>query len=156
IISLNRGDTPVILRDVMFDCPPGSGWCPRPFAIGLPNRQNVLFDLNSLALRGWWQGDFARERTEGKTWLWEPAGPAIWDKSSQPLGLAIQHHVSGNVFRVTSDPTSSPLGTTLAWRNTSFSYLVRAGDTRVGVNEWIHAIDEPGRAGFARRIQLVL
>jgi hypothetical protein len=156
IISLKHGDAPAILRDVMFDCPPGSGWCARAFAIGLPNRQNVLFDLSTLALRGWWQGDFARERTEGKTWLWEPAGLAIWDSSSQPLGLALQHRTSRKVFRVTSDPAGGTLGATFAWSTTSFSYWARAGDTRVGVNELIQAIDEPGRTGFARQIQLVV
>ncbi len=98
IIALKPGDAPVILRDVMFDCPPGSGWCPRPFAIGLPNRHNVLFDLDTGSLRGWWVGDFARERTEGKSWLWEPAGLPVWDHFAKLPALALRDKSDGRLL----------------------------------------------------------
>ncbi|MBX3412837.1 MAG: c-type cytochrome [Pirellulales bacterium] len=46
----------------------------KPFVVGLPNRQSVLFDLRENQLAGWWIGDAARQRTRGKTWYWEPGG----------------------------------------------------------------------------------
>lgn len=46
----------------------------RPLAIGLKNRHNVLFDLESATLAGWWIGDTAGQYTRGKTWYWELGG----------------------------------------------------------------------------------
>lgn len=43
----------------------------KPLLIGLPNRHNVLFDLQVGRLAGQWQGDTAQQRTQGKTWFWE-------------------------------------------------------------------------------------
>ena len=43
----------------------------KPFLIGLPNRHNVLLDLDQARLTAWWTGDTARQRTQGKTWYWE-------------------------------------------------------------------------------------
>ena len=49
----------------------------RPLVIGLPNRQNVLFDLETNRLAAWWIGDTARERTRGKSWFWEAGGTPL-------------------------------------------------------------------------------
>jgi mono/diheme cytochrome c family protein len=98
VIGLRPGDRPVVLRDVMFDCPPGSGWCPRAFALGLPNRHNLLLDLDTFALRGWWFGDFARERTEGKTWLWEPGGLPVWSAAGSLPSVALRHRRRGDLM----------------------------------------------------------
>ena len=46
----------------------------KPFAIGLSNRHNFLFDLEQAQLSSWRLGDVARQRTKGKTWFWEAAG----------------------------------------------------------------------------------
>ena len=43
----------------------------RPMAIGLPNRQNILFDIQAGNFAGWWLGDTASQYTRGKTWYWE-------------------------------------------------------------------------------------
>ena len=43
----------------------------KPFLIGLPNRHNILLDLEEGRLASWWTGDTARQRTQGKTWYWE-------------------------------------------------------------------------------------
>jgi len=50
---------------------------PKTFAAGFSNRQNVLFDLEHGCVRTWTIGDFARQRTQGKSWFWELAGSAI-------------------------------------------------------------------------------
>src|SRR6185503_5315621 len=47
--------------------------------------------------RAWWIGDFARERTEGKTWLWEPGGLAVWDHAATLPTLALRNLQSGRV-----------------------------------------------------------
>jgi hypothetical protein len=48
-----------------------------PIVIGLPNRHNVLFDLERNRLAAWWTGDTALERTKGKSWYWEPGGAMV-------------------------------------------------------------------------------
>lgn len=48
-----------------------------PIVIGLPNRHNVLFDLEHNRLAAWWTGDTAMERTKGKSWYWEPGGAMV-------------------------------------------------------------------------------
>lgn len=49
----------------------------KPLLIGLPNRHNVLFDLATSRLSGWWVGDTANQRTKGKSWYWEAAGAEV-------------------------------------------------------------------------------
>lgn len=46
----------------------------KPLLIGLPNRHNVLFDLERNRVAAWYLGDAARQRTKGKTWYWETGG----------------------------------------------------------------------------------
>jgi len=50
-----------------------------PLVVGLPNRHNVMFDLEHNRLARWWIGDMARQRTKGKTWFWEQGGPTVFD-----------------------------------------------------------------------------
>ena len=62
----------------------------KPLLIGLPNRHNVLIDLSTNQLAGWWLGDVARQRTRGKTWFWETAGTDLLgqDAAGSELTLA--------------------------------------------------------------------
>ncbi len=46
--------------------------------IGLPNRHNVLFDLETNRLLAWWTGDTALQRTKGKSWYWEVGGAMVF------------------------------------------------------------------------------
>lgn len=50
----------------------------KPLLIGLSNRHNALFDLETARLVNWSIGDTARQRTEGKTWFWEMGGKEIF------------------------------------------------------------------------------
>lgn len=59
---------PLVLTDVLQF---GDQKLVKPFLIGLPNRRNVLFDLAQGRLAGWWGGDVAQQRTQGKTWYWQ-------------------------------------------------------------------------------------
>lgn len=49
----------------------------RPLVVGLPNRHNFLFDLETGQLSTWWLGDTAHQHTRGKTWFWEPGVGAL-------------------------------------------------------------------------------
>ena len=49
----------------------------KPIVIGLPNRHNVLFDLETGRLAAWWLGDTARQRTRGKSWYWESGAASL-------------------------------------------------------------------------------
>ena len=72
-------DSPAqIVRDV-FTNPEenGGGAIARAFAVGFNNGHSILIDLDTLTLRRWTFGDFARQRTVGKSWYWDMAGSDI-------------------------------------------------------------------------------
>ena len=72
-------DSPAqIVRDV-FTNPKenGGGAIARAFAVGFNNGHSLLIDLDTLTLRRWTFGDFARQRTIGKSWYWDMAGSDI-------------------------------------------------------------------------------
>jgi len=77
--TLQPGDQPRIIRDV-FTLPTPNGpadTVPRAFAVGFSNGHNVLFDLDRAVVRAWTLGDFARQRTQGKSWYWDLAGVTL-------------------------------------------------------------------------------
>jgi mono/diheme cytochrome c family protein len=62
----------------------GKTWI-KPLMIGLANRHNFFYDLESGGLIRWSTGDLARQRTKGKTWFWEAAGKNLFRlESTQP------------------------------------------------------------------------
>ena len=69
-----RKESPIVLHDVVKD---GDKTYLFPLVIGLPNRHNILFDLETNRLAAWWLGDTARQRTKGKSWHWEMGGKSI-------------------------------------------------------------------------------
>tara|TARA_R110002072_G_scaffold303094_1_gene493210 strand:+ start:5072 stop:9337 length:4266 start_codon:yes stop_codon:yes gene_type:complete len=77
-IVVKKGSPPQIIRDV-FTNPDenGGGYVPRAFAIGFDNGHSALLDLQNFTLRRWTFGDFARQRTVGKSWYWDMAGSDI-------------------------------------------------------------------------------
>jgi mono/diheme cytochrome c family protein len=77
-VVVEDGSPARIIRDV-FTNPEenGGGYVPRAFAIGFENGHNALLDLENLTLRRWTFGDFARQRTVGKSWYWDMAGTDI-------------------------------------------------------------------------------
>jgi cytochrome c553 len=83
-----RNAQPIILTDILEH---GKQTRIKPFLVGLANRHNVLFDLESGALAQWSTGDVARQHTRGKAWFWEPAGAVVLDTGmTQPdLSLTI-------------------------------------------------------------------
>jgi hypothetical protein len=67
-------DPPIVVQDVFKF---GDRKFVDPLVIGLANRHNILFDLETNRLAGWWIGDTARQRTKGKSWHWEPGGTLV-------------------------------------------------------------------------------
>jgi len=64
----------------------------KPFVIGLPNRHNVLYDMQSARLSGWWLGDVARQRTKGKSWYWETAGSNLLLDKVRQKDIVLMHN----------------------------------------------------------------
>lgn len=54
----------------------------RAFAAGFSNGHNLLVDLDTMQLRHWTAGEFARQRTEGKSWFWSLGGVTLAHPSS--------------------------------------------------------------------------
>lgn len=81
-----RKEPPIVINDVVKT---GDRTFVHPLVIGLPNRQNFLYDLTEGRLAAWWLGDTARQRTKGKSWHWEPGGPMVMPPAGSGPELAI-------------------------------------------------------------------
>ncbi len=93
-----------IVRDVFTVVPGnGGGFVARSFAIGFGNGHSLLFDLDQFAVRGWTLGDFARQRTEGKSWYWDLAGVDVMTGFDTAPGLVLRHQQSGEIIEPTVD-----------------------------------------------------
>ena len=55
-----------------------------PLLIALPNGRNLLYDLERARLAAWWTGTAALQRTQGKTWFWEPPSQEIRETPQLP------------------------------------------------------------------------
>jgi hypothetical protein len=67
----------------------------KPLLIGLPNRHNLVFDVQSASLDGWWLGDTVNQYTEGKNWYWEAAGSNLWSTEPPQPQLRLAAPVDG-------------------------------------------------------------
>ncbi len=93
LLQVNPDGAAVILRD-LFEHGPSQATV-RPFAAGLPNGHNILLDLDTLGLRRWWIGDFARQKVRGKKWYWESAGTTLLDQSGSTSFLDLKSPAPG-------------------------------------------------------------
>ncbi|MFO1002149.1 MAG: hypothetical protein U0936_17585 [Planctomycetaceae bacterium] len=74
-VTVAPGQPPRMLRDVFtVGDPKDRNSVARAMAMGFHNGHNILIDLDSMQLRQWTIGEFARQRTEGKSWFWDMAG----------------------------------------------------------------------------------
>lgn len=83
-----RNERAIVLTDVLYR---DEQIFVKPFLIGFPNRHSALFDLESGRITGWWIGDVARQRTEGKTWFWESAGTDLLKQTADEAELTLVH-----------------------------------------------------------------
>lgn len=81
------GEAPKLVRDV-FNLGDSlhSIMIPRALAVGFAQPGHLVFDLDTVALRGWWSGAFARQRASGKSWYWEASGSDVQIIGSETLG----------------------------------------------------------------------
>ncbi|HEY4311992.1 MAG TPA: PA14 domain-containing protein [Pirellulales bacterium] len=136
----------------------------RPFVVGLANRHTVLMDLEQNRLAGWWVGDAARERSEGKRWYWQPGGThvlAVPNRGASELTL----RRDGQIVEPEPTPQFRTLldswqhvagGVTFAYR-LKFPAADRTPAATLRVSQRITAIEpnpESGRAGFRRRLEV--
>jgi mono/diheme cytochrome c family protein len=78
LLAVLPGERPRVIRDVFTASKEnGGGYVPRALAIGFDNGHSVLFDLDRACVREWTLGEFARQRTQGKSWFWDMAGAAV-------------------------------------------------------------------------------
>ena len=70
--------------------------------IGLPNRHNVLFDLETNRLVAWWTGDTAMQRTKGKSWYWEVGGAMVLAQD----GVIKDRSIASELRKQSRDPNS--------------------------------------------------
>lgn len=73
-----------VIRDVFeLSKETGDGYVARALAVGFNNQHSILFDLDLFEPRVWTYGDFARQKTAGKSWYWNMAGVPVkaWKSS---------------------------------------------------------------------------
>ena len=76
--ALSAGERPRVIRDVFtLSEARVRESVARAMAIGFENRHSLLLDLDTMQLRQWTVGEFARQRTEGKSWYWSLAGVTV-------------------------------------------------------------------------------
>ena len=93
VVAVSKGSRPRVIRDVFLGegNPVGSGTA-RALAVGFENSHNLLFDLDSGRLVAWTAGEFARQRTEGKSWFRDLAGVSLaaFDRSGEQGEFQLQ------------------------------------------------------------------
>ncbi|MEY3176367.1 MAG: hypothetical protein RLZZ436_4281 [Planctomycetota bacterium] len=104
--AVPKGSWPRVIRDVFLSegSPVGSG-TPRALAVGFDNGHNLLLDLDSGRLVQWTAGEFARQRTEGKSWFWDLAGItlAAFGKASPDGEFRLQNPGNGSLLNPVRD-----------------------------------------------------
>ena len=103
-VTVAPGQPPRVLRDVFtVGDPKDRNSIARAMAVGFNNGHNILIDLDTMRLRQWTIGEFARQRTEGKSWFWDMAGVTVSSDSQMSF-------LSRLISRTTPDiPPLSPV-----------------------------------------------
>ncbi|HTN74839.1 MAG TPA: c-type cytochrome, partial [Pirellulaceae bacterium] len=73
-----------------------------PLVVALPNRHNLLFDLESGRLARWWLGDAMEQRTKGKSWYWQTDGIDLLESGFESPEITL--------VRAGSDPAPQGVG----------------------------------------------
>jgi mono/diheme cytochrome c family protein/glucose/arabinose dehydrogenase len=162
-LVLQPGDPPRIIRDVFTVSETnGGGYVPRGIAIGFDNSHSLLFDIDAFSVRGWTFGDFAQQRTEGKSWYWDLAGvEPVEGFDVQPDIVLLPTSSDGSDPASLIRPTSTRLigydidGTTVRIV-AELTFALERGDTVVPVVQSLESwSDEAAKAtGIARHIAL--
>ena len=86
VVNVRPGEQPRLIRDVFtIGTDKDREAVARSMAIGFGNGHNVLIDLDTMNVRLWTFGEFARQRTEGKGWYWDMPGAVIQHTPDRPF-----------------------------------------------------------------------
>lgn len=147
LLTVSETETPKVIRDVfMVGDPVAPKFVPRAFAIGLWMRANVLFDLDTMAVRDVWFGDFARQRSSGKSWFWEAASPHVaWPIQESP-DIALRKKGDGKAPVLIARKESGRFGKlrSYAWGVPPIRTLPSNGDTGIALRYTLTFDVEPG------------
>ncbi|MCC9607156.1 c-type cytochrome [Blastopirellula sp. JC732] len=151
--------TALILTDVLRDVDHKKQFI-KPLLVGLPNRHNVLFDLETGRLANWTLGDAAYERSEGKTWFWELGGAELLTELDDSPELAL---VGPDGKTLVPQRTGQFITSFDRWRRNSdggitADYRLKFGKDdaqTIVVQQTVTPIwDEQGKHGFVRSFQV--
>ena len=89
-VTVPPNSPPHIIRDVFtIGLDKGRRAVARAMAIGFQNGNNVLLDLDLMQVRLWTVGEFARQRTEGKSWYWDMPGTVIQEPKPKAIEIRL-------------------------------------------------------------------
>ena len=90
IVNVEPGGSPRIIRDVFtMGTDKDREAVARAMAIGFGNGHNLLIDLDTMSVRLWTIGEFARQRTEGKSWYWDMPGIPVQRNTAAKIPLTL-------------------------------------------------------------------
>lgn len=135
----------------------------RAALIGLPNRQNILFDFATNRLLAWSQGDLARQRTKGKNWYWEPAGSVLLSPGNVEPEFGLE--VDGKRYEMATNGQwlAEPWRTEFAADQAMFEYVATfrqvdgpldAKEYQVEVQQFIKPYEDATGRGLRREFLL--
>ena len=122
-VAVQPGESPRIIRDVFLEeGAKVTESTARAMAVGLKNRLSVLFDLDRSRLKSVVYGEFARQRTEGKSWFWDLAGVPVFTTSEANL---LPRLMLPDGTRLEAVADESRLAELLDWRRTERGVVFR-------------------------------
>ncbi len=114
-----------IVRDVFTNPKPnGGGYIARAMAMGFHNGHNLLFDLDNFTLRDWTFGDFARQRTEGKSWYWDMAGVPVMQGFTRESDFALNKVGSAKTSGIHPLKMNNTCGRLISYQNKGSGVLL--------------------------------
>jgi len=130
-------------------------------AIGLPNGHSILFDLDTASVRQWTLGEFAKQRTVGKSWYWDMAGVDVMSGFGVTADIALKRAGTTDEGPISPEKTNASLGRLRHYApyedGVRFHYeldFAIAGKKRsLSITETILPLPARGRTGWQRYIK---
>ena len=93
----------------------------KPFVVGLGNRHNILFDLETASIAKWWVEDTALQINNGKRWHWEFGGPVIQTFDQKKAEFVVYDFEKKRIYapKLVGQSKSRLLG----WKNSTINTL---------------------------------
>lgn len=129
----------------------------KPFLAALPNRHNLLFDLESNRLVAWYVGDAASQRTKGKSWFWRAEGHNLLVNRSLKPEISLVVDGKETVPLIRDQVLAQPLGMSGEFFQYSLSFQVAESPNvvRLMVTQLLSGQtdrDDPSRTSVTREL----